>query len=547
MDRVIVYPGALPQDTDVLSTNKFNMVGEAYHNLAVLGSGTLVAGLGCIPTSPTASLQVIVNVGSIFEMDPTDQVAYGDLGTDANNIMKQGLLQSPVSLTITPPTTSGFSQVYLVEAILDDIDTGSLVLSYYNSANPSAPFSGPANAGTSNFTVRSCQCVIALKAGTPASSGTQITPSADPGFTPLYTITVVNGQTQITSGGIVQVSTAPFFPTLPSVPSHVQKGDWVWGTDTGAANAYVVTVPPFIQPLVAYQAGMAVKFKAVNANSGSSGSTINVNGLGTVGLKRAGGAALNSGDIVSGQVLEVVYDGANFQMVNYVGISAGSTTNNFSTLSIPYIADTSGVANAITAVYSPAITSGQQVAGLFISVKLANNISAATTINVNGLGAKNVTLGNLSALSSTNGFVAGEILLLVYDGTEYQIIASLGGGGGGGGATGPQGPQGVQGVPGPQGIQGPAGSPSNTPGAIGSYAIAVADSFPPSIFLVTGGGTSGYHGPASNALSISGANVWPGTWQIMSNVVASGAAINSTAFAAVNPGAGNVLLMQRIA
>jgi len=33
----------------------------------------------------------------------------------------------------------------------------------------------------------------------------------------------------------------------------------------------------------------------------------------------------------------------------------------------------------------------------------------------------------------------------------------------------------------------------------------------------------------------------------MSNVVASGAAINSTAFAAVNPGAGNVLLMQRIA
>jgi len=71
MDRVIVYPGALPQDTDVLSTNKFNMVGEAYHNLAVLGSGTLVAGLGCIPTSPTASLQVIVNVGSIFEMDPT--------------------------------------------------------------------------------------------------------------------------------------------------------------------------------------------------------------------------------------------------------------------------------------------------------------------------------------------------------------------------------------------------------------------------------------------------------------------------------------------
>jgi hypothetical protein len=36
--------------------------------------------------------------------------------------MKQGILASPQVLTITPPSTSGFSQVYLVEAILNDVD-----------------------------------------------------------------------------------------------------------------------------------------------------------------------------------------------------------------------------------------------------------------------------------------------------------------------------------------------------------------------------------------------------------------------------------------
>lgn len=420
-DRVIVYDGALPQTTDILYTNKFGLVSEAYQHLAILGTNTVVAGLAVTPTTPTASLQVNVAVGAIYQMDPTDAAAYGDLGIDNTNIMKQGILSTPQVLTIVPPSTAGFSQVFLVQAILNDVDGGSLVLSYYNSAvqtNPlAAPFSGPANSGTSNFTTRTCVCAIALKAGVAASTGTQVTPSPDSGFTGLYAITVANGQTQITSTSIARLPTAPYFPTLPQVPYGVQQGTYVYaGQDTGTANNYVIT---FIagQPVpTSYVAGMGVKFKALNACSGAS--VVNVNGLGNVSIRRASGAAVTTGDIVSGQVVELTYDGTNFQMQNYMGAGAG--TNTTTIVSVPYIAD-SGTQNALVGTYSPAITSGQQVAGLFLSIKLANNITGACTINVNGLGAKALKTGDL-ANPPFNVYLAGEVLLIAYDGTQYQIV-----------------------------------------------------------------------------------------------------------------------------
>lgn len=415
MDRQIVYTGAIPQTSDVLGTNKSGMVGQAFLNQAILGSNTVVAGLACAPTVP-ASLQVTVGTGSIYQLDPTDATAYGDLGTDNTVIVKQGILRAAINLTITPPGTGGFSQVYLVEAILNDLDAGSTVLSYYNSANPLQPYAGPANSGISQFTTRTCPCVIALKAGVPATTGTQVAPSVDAGYVPLFTITVANGAVTITSGNIAQVPLAPFFPTLPSVPGNVLNGSWVYaGQDTGTANNYVIT---FLagQPIpTSYVAGMGVKFKALNANSGAS--VINVNGLGNVTIRRASGAGVATGDIISGQVVELTYDGTFFQMQNYMGVGAGTNTNT--QVGIPYIAD-SGTLNALIGTYSPVITSGQQVAGLTLAIKLANTITGACTINVNGLGVKSVTLGDATN-PPYNIFTAGEILILEYDGTRYQI------------------------------------------------------------------------------------------------------------------------------
>jgi hypothetical protein len=419
-DRAIVYDGALPQTTDVLNTNLFGMISEAFQNKAIIGSTTAVAGLACAPTAP-ASLQVSIGTGSIYANDNIDASAYGDLGTNFNTVVKQGILQAAQILTITPPSTAGFSQVYLVEAILNDVDAGSMVLTYYNPAivsNPLAvPFSGPAGSGASQFTIRTCQCIIALKAGVPATTGTQVAPAVDAGYVGLYAITVANGQTQITSGNIALLAAAPFFPTLPQVPYQVQQGLYTYvGNDTGTANNYVISFQPG-QPIpLAYTTGMGVEFKAANACTGAS--VVNVQGLGNISIIRANGVALAANDITSGQIVKLKYDGAHFQMENYLG--TGTNTSTITSATIPYIADT-GAQNAIVATFSPAITSGQQIPGLVVQVKLANTITGACTINVNGLGAKNVTLGDASR-PPYNVFIAGMDLLLEYDGTQYEIV-----------------------------------------------------------------------------------------------------------------------------
>ena len=88
--------------------------------------------------------------------------------------------------------------------------------------------------------------------------------------------------------------------------------DGGWGTDTGAANAYVVTLP---MTLTAYQLGQTVRFKAVNPNTGAS--TVNVNGLGVINIVGGNNTALQGGEISStGDGMTVlVYDGTNFRMI----------------------------------------------------------------------------------------------------------------------------------------------------------------------------------------------------------------------------------------
>ena len=59
MDRQIVYVDAIPQDTDILNTNKNAMVGLGFLIQAILGGSTVLDGLACTPTGP-ASLNVLV-------------------------------------------------------------------------------------------------------------------------------------------------------------------------------------------------------------------------------------------------------------------------------------------------------------------------------------------------------------------------------------------------------------------------------------------------------------------------------------------------------
>jgi hypothetical protein len=210
MDRSIVYPGAIPLDTDLLGTNRNAMVALGMLMQATLGTGTVFDGLACTPTGP-ASMVVDVGPGSVFSLQVVDANAYGSLAADTTDpLVKCGINLTSTAFTLTAPTTSGYSTNFLIEGSFEETDGSAVVLPYYNSSNPSQPYSGPSNSGTPQNTLRTQRVGLQLKAGTPATAGTQTTPAVDSGWTALYVITVNYGQTTVTSGAISTVPTAPF-------------------------------------------------------------------------------------------------------------------------------------------------------------------------------------------------------------------------------------------------------------------------------------------------------------------------------------------------
>jgi len=88
-------------------------------------------------------------------------------------------------------------------------------------------------------------------------------------------------------------------------------------TSTGSANAYVVTYSP---APTAYVTGQKYRFITNFSNTGAS--TVAVNGLAALPLKKYGATALASGDLGSGVAVECVYDGTNCEITSQI------TTNN---------------------------------------------------------------------------------------------------------------------------------------------------------------------------------------------------------------------------
>ena len=229
MDRPIVYTQEQARSTDFLFASRSAMIGLSKLAAAILGTSTAVNNLACTPTSP-AGLTVNVSQGEIYSMAPVDASQYGVLPADtADTILKQGIVLGTTNFSCPAPTTTGYSINYLIEAIYQDTDTTNVVLPYFNSANPSQPLSGQNNSGAPQSTERQGQCILAIKAGAAAATGSQVTPAPDSGYTALWVVTVANGQTGITSANIAQVPGAPFLTQnlqsiLSSLAGYAQLG-----------------------------------------------------------------------------------------------------------------------------------------------------------------------------------------------------------------------------------------------------------------------------------------------------------------------------------
>lgn len=293
MDRVINYPGSIPRSVDLLQTNRNVMTALGMLAQELFGTTITGSGFACTATSP-AGLSVLVGPGRLYSQQATDPLQYSSLPADTTDlIIKQGIVNTSTTLSCPAPATSGQSVNYLVEAAFQETDTNPVVLPYYNSANPSQPFSGPNNSGSANYTSRQDTVQLQVKAGTPATTGTQVTPAPDTGFVGLWVVTVAYGQSTITSGNISQYPGAPLLGG--SLLQAIQGNMFTYAADVGTANAYAANYAPAVTTLVD---GMTLEFQAAFANTGAS--TFSPNGVTAAPIVGGAHSALQGGEIAAG-------------------------------------------------------------------------------------------------------------------------------------------------------------------------------------------------------------------------------------------------------
>lgn len=311
MDRQIVYPGAIPLETDLLNTNKNAMIGLSKLAAAILGTSTFLNGLACTPTGP-ASLQVYVAPGEIYSLQNMDGTAYSSIAADTTHaILKQGISLDQLTLSCPAPVTAGQSVNYLIQVAYQDTDSGAVVLPYYNSSNPSQAYAGPANSGTAQNTVRKGVCAVSAKAGVAATTGTQTTPAPDAGYIGAYVVTVAYGQTQITAPNISTYAGAPLIPAGGLIVGGLQQNACISSVAGGTADALTGSFFPGITALPASGAGLLTLYVRPTAANATTTPTFTPNS-GVIAAKqivKGAGSALAAGDIAgAGHWIELQYD-----------------------------------------------------------------------------------------------------------------------------------------------------------------------------------------------------------------------------------------------
>ena len=122
------------------------------------------------------------------------------------------------------------------------------------------------------------------------------------------------------------------FDNLPTAADSLTTGKATFAPESGTGNAFVVTMP---DTRTSNADGDEIIFFASHGNTGAV--TLNVDAIGAVSMVDRSGAALISGDIVSGILYVATYDSSNSRFVldvtanvvtNIVDVVQGTSTNN---------------------------------------------------------------------------------------------------------------------------------------------------------------------------------------------------------------------------
>lgn len=406
MDRQIVYPGAIPLETDLLNTNNNAMIGLSKLAAGILGVSTFLNGLAVTPTGP-ASLQVYVAPGEIYSLQNLDGTAYSSIAADTTHaILKQGLSLDQLTLSCPAPVTAGQSINYLIQATYQDTDASAVVLPYYNSSNPSQAYAGPANSGTAQNTVRKGVCTVSAKAGVSATTGSQTTPAPDAGYTGAFVVTVAYGQTQITAPNISTYAGAPFMPSAGIIVGGLQGNACNISAAGGTADAITGIYAPGIAVLTN---GMTLYVRAGSANATTTPTFTPASG--TIAAKtivKGAGAALAAGDIAGGgHWIELQYDQTLDKWVLLNPANGVNTQTSLPEVPVRQTVlggpvDTSGLPSFLPATSaSLSVTSQNIAAGAPFVVAAANGFNSTGALDRIGISTSNLTWSGLIA-NTTN-------------------------------------------------------------------------------------------------------------------------------------------------
>lgn len=200
---------------------------------------------------------------------------------------------------------------------------------------------------------------------------------------------------------------------------QVQNSGSQWLTSVSGADTITATATP---TPAAYATGQTFRFVSAGANTGAA--TLNISGLGAKAVTKDGSTALVAGDIKSGAVVEVSYDGTRFQLVSDAG--AGLRTSDIGTTVQAYDADIPTVAAS-----QAEMEAGTEAALRSVSpLRIAQAIDALATAN---LGKQTYTTGS-GTFTIPTGTTAS---------TVFKVTA-IGGGGGGSFSSGGDGATAVQ-------------------------------------------------------------------------------------------------------
>ena len=168
--------------------------------------------------------------------------------------------------------------------------------------------------------------------------------------------------------------------------------------DTGSANTYAIAPTPAI---TVYTAGNRFSFKAVNANTGAS--TLNVNALGAKTILKGNDQALVSGDIEAGQIVDVQYDGTNFQMLSVCASSPWLNAEQ------TFTARQSFKRNGQVAHTSGALESSSATGDVYFSLHAVGDTAAALKHTRGGNGLEILDANNNPADLSFGTMTAGTV------------------------------------------------------------------------------------------------------------------------------------------